>query len=480
MAMMDWTSGLTDQEIEEIMSTSDTDKNGYIDLSEFLHAFGPHPATREEITGGLHTLSRSADAMRPAYLGVRMQNMSLSSIEALGAFTQLLFVDVQNNLLTDLRPLGLLRFMVTLDASHNRLTRVLDFRGCPHLTQASLKHNAITEVNDISPHRALQTLDLTGNQISHIQGMARNMALSKLIMDDNRIVQISGLDNLPIHHLSLRNNRLSAVNGHALLGPNTPYIQALQTALELSFDEIDDAFLALDANMDGRVSRKELRAGLSEALGAIGVRPGDSAILGSGEDGPPADPEGFKAWFDARLDDLMATLDREGTGFVSAQEFSALFRRADEPVEGSAGGAGSGIKTLSGLDYIDLSGNPIKSLKGLEGHPRLRKVLMAGCSVSEISELEPLEYLPMLEELDLTGAPVCAPSESAAQSRCFRIRAIQKLLPKNGRTKLSVLNKVLVVAEERVASLNFHDQDDLQYMDTKRDDAQDLPPSLFQ
>mmetsp|Transcript_42382 Transcript_42382/g.103497 ORF Transcript_42382/g.103497 Transcript_42382/m.103497 type:complete len:177 (+) Transcript_42382:45-575(+) len=176
----------------------------------------------------------------------------------------------------------------------------------------------------------------------------------------------------------------------------------------------------------------------------------------------------------------MATLDREGTGFVSAQEFSALFRRADEPVEGSAGGAGSGIKTLSGLDYIDLSGNPIKSLKGLEGHPRLRKVLMAGCSVSEISELEPLEYLPMLEELDLTGAPVCAPSESAAQSRCFRIRAIQKLLPKNGRTKLSVLNKVLVVAEERVASLNFHDQDDLQYMDTKRDDAQDLPPSLFQ
>jgi hypothetical protein len=52
--------------------------------------------------------------------------------------------------------------------------------------------------------------------------------------------------------------------------------------------------------------------------------------------------------------------------------------------------------------------------------------------------------------------------------------------PKNGKTKLTVLNKIEVVAEERVASANFHDLNHLQYFDIRRDDAQDLPPKLFQ
>jgi len=105
---------------------------------------------------------------------------------------------------------------------------------------------------------------------------------------------------------------------------------------------------------------------------------------------------------------------------------------------------------------------------------------MSDTAVQNIAELDHLEYLGMLEELDLTGAPISKPSASAAEASCLRIHAIQKLLPRNGKTKLSVLNNIMVVAEERVSSLNYYDSNHLQYMDTKRDDAQDTPPEMFQ
>lgn len=53
------------------------------------------------------------------------------------------------------------------------------------------------------------------------------------------------------------------------------------------------------------------------------------------------------------------------------------------------------------------------------------------------------------------------------------------LQPPGGKTKLSMLNHVMVSAEERVASANFHDPNHLQFKDTKRSDAQDLPADLF-
>ena len=42
-----------------------------------------------------------------------------------------------------------------------------------------------------------------------------------------------------------------------------------------------------------------------------------------------------------------------------------------------------------------------------------------------------------------------------------------------------VLIESQVVAEERVAAANFEDSEHPQYHDTRRDDAQDLDPSLF-
>jgi hypothetical protein len=53
------------------------------------------------------------------------------------------------------------------------------------------------------------------------------------------------------------------------------------------------------------------------------------------------------------------------------------------------------------------------------------------------------------------------------------------LLPLTRRAPQTHLNGHVIAAEERVSSLNFFDERHAQYQDTRRDDAQDLPPQLF-
>ena len=95
-------------------------------------------------------------------------------------------------------------------------------------------------------------------------------------------------------------------------------------------------------------------------------------------------------------------------------------------------------------------------------------------------QLQHIAFLGMLETLDLEGSPVAAPSASTLEASCFRLNVIHRLLPAKGKTKLSLLNGVGVVAEERVSAKNFHDADHMQFNDHKRDDSQDIPAKMYQ
>jgi hypothetical protein len=236
-ALMDVAQQLTDEEINQIIDIADTDHNGSIDLHEFLRSFGPHSLAKEEIQRGLHNLATTVYGRRPAYLSISLRRSMLNGIEALADYLHLQHIDLSHNLLTDLSPLGRLQHMVSINVSHNRLESVLDFRAPANLKHADFSCNQISFINDLSPHRALQSLDLSQNRISYITGISQNMMLRKLILDDNHILQITGLNSLQIQHLSLKNNRLSAVNGHALTGPD---MSELQAALDANFDLIED------------------------------------------------------------------------------------------------------------------------------------------------------------------------------------------------------------------------------------------------
>lgn len=157
------------------------------------------------------------------------------------------------------------------------------------------------------------------------------------MLDSNDITEISNLGNLPLRHLSLSDNNLSAVNGFTQL---TPEDAEVMSAFEETFEEMEIAFQALDANQDGRLTGAEFRSGLK----MIGVN-------------VPA----------ATVDKIIQMLDKGGDGSISSNAFLGYFRRAKPH-----SGGDPGIRELADLESINLAHNPVDSLEGLEGHPCLR------------------------------------------------------------------------------------------------------------
>ena len=207
------------------------------------------------------------------------------------------------------------------------------------------------------------------------------------------------------------------------------------------------AFQALDANQDGRLSAAEFKEGLK----MIGVKVAA-----------------------AECDKVIRMLDKGGDGSVSANEFLGHFRRMRPHPGGEAG-----IRELVDLQSINLAGNPIDSLAGLEGHPRLRQIDMSKTGVRELEDMTYLKDLPLLGDLNLRDTPLFDKSASLAESSCMRLKVLHRLGRPQGKCPLDTLNQQLVSAEEMVSAANFHDPKHAQYQDRKRDDAQDLPPALF-
>lgn len=168
-------------------------------------------------------------------------------------------------------------------------------------------------------------------------GVRDNVALRRLTLDSNDITEISNLGNLPLRHLSLADNSLSAVNGYRQLGPED---LELMSAFEETYEEMEIAFEALDANQDKRLTVAEFKSGLK--MMDVKVSP-------------------------AICDKIIAMLDKNGDGSISPNEFLGYFRRATPHSSGD-----SGIRELGDLVSINLAQNPVDSLAGLEGHHCLR------------------------------------------------------------------------------------------------------------
>jgi len=460
LAAIDPSIEFTDRVLIGILAIADDDGSGGIDVEEFLAHFGPHAVTKREIRDGLSNMGRTADGKGSAYLSLAISSSKLHDIVAVQPFQQLQFLDLSNNVLEDLSPLGSLPYLLELDVSANRLKTILSFTAPIRLRKANCSKNEIATMNDISAHRFLEHLDLSGNQISRIQGVSRNRVLRTLILDNNQILEISGLADVPIQHLSMRCNELSAINGRAPLSEEEEGLLAL---LHSSYEELEDAFVAMDVNADGMLDRKEI-------LATVKILQADAPHTG----GNPAEH-----WESVRrtVDTVIARLDPQGNGSVPRRHFLSVFRRATPAESDSTNDPG--ISLLTGLRYVDLSLNPISTLAGLNALTALRFIGMAGTGISSLEELDHLKPLSLLENLDLSGCSVCDPSSSLRKAGCFRLRAIKRLQAPLAQCKLVQLNGHLVAAEEIVAANNFFDKDHLQYMDVRRHDAQDIPPSLF-
>ena len=444
LAIIDGSIEFTDSELTTALKIADYDGSGSVDASEFMRAFSPHPLVKEEVQDGLHNMGRTADGRKMAYLSLNVGSCNINDVAILRQFVHLRHLDVSSNMLVDLSPLGCLPHLLTLNASNNMLTMVLDFKPPLCLREADFSNNRITAMNPLEQHRLLEALDLSRNRLRQISGVRHNIALRRLTLDNNDITEISNLGQLPLRHLSLANNYLSAVNGYRQLAPAD---LELMGAFEETFEEMEIAFQALDANQDGCLSAAEFKEGLK----MIGIK--------------VSAPE---------CDKVIRMLDKTGTGNISANEFLGHFRRMKPHPGGEPG-----IRELADLQSINLSQNPIDSLEGMEGHPCLRKIDMSKTGVCKLEDVAYLKDLPLLQDLNLSDTPLFEKSASLAESSCMRLKVLYRLGRPQGKCPVDTLNQQLVSAEEMVSAANFHDPKHAQYGDRKRDDAQDLPLALF-
>jgi hypothetical protein len=92
---LDWQ--LNESDIRQVMEFADQDRNGLLDMYEFLRYFGPHSITPDEIADGLHQLGRTAQGTRMAYLSLRVTNARINDASGVAAFVHLQNVDLSNN-----------------------------------------------------------------------------------------------------------------------------------------------------------------------------------------------------------------------------------------------------------------------------------------------------------------------------------------------------------------------------------------------
>jgi len=387
LIIIDSSVEFSDAELQRSIRIADYDGSGSVDATEFMRAFGPHSAVKEEIQDGLHNIGKTADGKKMAYLSLSIPNLNLCGVELLRDFVYLRHLDVSNNMLSSLSPLGCLPYLLSVDASNNKLTMVLSFKPPLCLRGANFSNNRIAAINPLSQHRFLEELNLSSNRIREISGVIQNVALRKLTLDNNYLTEISHLGSLPLRHLSVANNRLSAVNGYDALPPDAMLVME---AFEETFEQMELAFQAFDANQDGRLTVAEFHSGLD----MIGVR---------------LTPE--------RAGALIALLDRRGDGWIEPNEFLALFRRA-KPHDSSD----AGIAELRDLEAINLSGNAISSLKGLEGHACLRTIDMSGTAICALDDMLYLKDLALLDSVNLLHTPLFTKSVSLRDASCRRLQ----------------------------------------------------------
>lgn len=106
-----------------------------------------------------------------------------------------------------------------------------------------------------------------------------------------------------------------------------------------------------------------------------------------------------------------------------------------------------GLETLVGVEELDLSGNSVNSLEGLPADGKLRKLILRDCKISTWQDVDNLKNVTTLKELDLQGNKIM--NNATAQGAPERARIVLRV------PGLSVLDELEVVAADREAASDF-------------------------
>ena len=368
-----------------------------------------------------------------------LSNNRIGNITALATLTSLTKAVLSTNEITDIRALSALALLTSLNLDNNRIGDLSPLQFLQALSTLSLAGNELTGamLEPLTALGALANLDLSGNQIADFEFLAAFPSTLDIDLTDNPIVTAEGqtfLDLCILHQddatpYGQTIRTIVGLNGSGSCAASSDAIMAT-TTLDLSGKIISDirplAVLTHLTNLNLSANAIADISALSGLVGLIELNLAENNIT----DIRPIAPLLSLTSFDAtgnpmELNDfLSACLMRHHADLLSHEqsiEVEALLSVSGEIKCKPAADDLSQLTTanirefgLTSLNYfdilqnlklIDLSGNGLNDVTGLQGLPGLTTIVARQNNIASLASFRPIRGLEdlILDENPLTS-----------------------------------------------------------------------------
>ncbi len=145
---------------------------------------------------------------------LHLQHNHIKTLEGLKNLKNLRLLQLNNNKITVLSNLESLENLETLDLSNNNIDKIGNDLELRKLKELDLYHNKLKNITGLENFVNLESLILSKNHIEKISGLSSLKKLKKLVLADNEINMIEGLESLEyLEKLYLGNNQIKTLKG---------------------------------------------------------------------------------------------------------------------------------------------------------------------------------------------------------------------------------------------------------------------------
>jgi len=348
-------------------------------------------------------------------------HLGIADLSPLANLTGLKVLYLRNNGISDITPLVQLPVLRSLYLEHNHVGDYSGLAAIPTLRTLDLAENGLTDIEDLAQFTQLNLVYLSGNQISDASSLTAIPGLRELDLSSNGFTNFASLPPLTGNNplLLLGDNGISdlapliahmasSTGVHIELGRNPlpqaafctqlPALEAMGHQVYFDLDWREEQFVPFVERALGCSNPNENPDG-DDATTLVEINRGtDPLVSGQGELVEIADP--YLEIF------ALVALDKY-SGFLYTDEAANI---ASLSVPNAHISDLAGVEHLTGIQFLDLSGNDIVELDRLIANPGLGAgdtLLLEGNPLSQQALCVDIPALIQRGVIVETGSAVC-------------------------------------------------------------------------
>lgn len=294
----------------------------------------------------------------------------ISQISNIRNLKTLRFLELQRNKISKICGLETLSSLQTLNLSYNEISEISGLEKLEKLEKLDLSNNKLKFITELEHLKNLKKLELSSNEIEEIGGLDILTKLELLRLGNNKIIKISGLDSLlSLKDLYLNNNKIEVIE-------NISHLRSLGL-IDLSSNPITEiaGFQNLSNLKNIRINNTNIPKEVFDKLG------------------------GFKYDFEFRVKEPQNFIkfcngdyvEYKGEFIYSNNNHLKLINLNIEDIYDI-----KHLSELTSLEILELRGNKIKEIHGLESLVNLKKLYLSSNQIENIDNLKFFENLNIL------------------------------------------------------------------------------------